>query len=120
MIHSEFYSVWTFLQETVWSEEQLADLQSRWSEIDPERDLLGALEMERAMEIHFSDQLFESDIRLGKILDLCWKVNLLDGPDEDPHSAKPFLRPIQPWFWRHVWREHDTVATVVGMSDFIN
>ena len=108
-------TTWELLQFPGWTYSQLAELQSAWQEMDFQRDMLAALEMERAMTLDGFRQMRDSGSARAKVIRRLEQVTDFGGSEL---TVLPTRGCVLHWIhvplWRVTWVDQDALHTLNG------
>lgn len=104
------------LQEEGWTDLQLQQQQQAWQRLTPMNDMDQAFEMERAMNFTVFRSMVSNPDSFRKWFQGQKKMSELMGDDDPETFLNRTLDAIQPWLWKHVWREQDEVREIQKMT----
>ena len=109
-----FNDTWEALQVPIWSEAQLASLQSAWEDCQLARDLAASMVMERALNLDYYQQLKHSHAKLSAALQVREAVEeMTDGGFGQAFGSLPthgfFLHWVHAPLWQLAWADQDAL-----------
>lgn len=108
-----FNTTWLALQSPGWTDPQLASVQAAWEECDFAADMAGALEMERALQLDFYEQLRNSGPSLEQILGRYEQMDELAAAFTGSLPTRGFaLHRLHAPFWRFAWADQDALRSL--------
>ena len=103
-----FNATWQALQTNVWTDSQLAAVQSAWQSCDFVHDMAAAMEMERALSVDFYQQIENSSEKLNKVLNDREKVaQMTDGAFGGFATHGFVLHWIHVPLWQVAWADQE-------------